>query len=64
MFTPDSPDLSLLENLGSKLKTILGSIKARTYQESGKATELAFNEVDDLDLLNRSTHCCYCTSSP
>jgi len=64
MFTPDSPDLSLLENLGSKLKTILGSIKARTYQELGKAIELAFNEVDDLDLLNWSTHCCYCTSSP
>ena len=45
--SPYSPDFSPLENLWSKLKNILRSIKTTNYQELGKAREFAFNEVTE-----------------
>jgi transposase len=58
-----SPDFSPIENLWSKLKNILRSIKTTNYQELAKAIEFAFNEVTSEDIWNWFTHCCYCTSS-
>ncbi len=43
--SPYSPDFSMSENLGSKFKKILRSIKTTNYQELGKAIELAFSHV-------------------
>jgi transposase len=45
--SPYSPDFSPIENLWSKLKNILRSIKTTNYQELGKAIEFAFNEVTE-----------------
>jgi transposase len=45
--SPYSPDFSLLENLWSKLKIILRSIKTTNYQELGKAIEFASHEVTE-----------------
>ena len=45
--SPNSPDFSPIENLWSKLKNILRSIKTTNYQELGKAIEFAFNEVTE-----------------
>ena len=61
--SPYSPDFSPIENLWSKLKIILRSIKTTNYQELGKAIEFAFNQVTLEDISNWFTHCCYCTSS-
>lgn len=43
--SPYSPDFSLIENLWSKFKNILRSIKTTNYQELGKAIEFAFSQV-------------------
>jgi len=61
--SPYSPDFSPIENLWSKLKIILRSIKTTNYQELGKAIELAFSLVTSSNIFNWFTHCCYCTSS-
>jgi transposase len=61
--SPYSPDFSPIENLWSKLKIILRSIKTTNYQELGKAIEFAFNQVTLEDIYNWFTHGCYCTSS-
>jgi len=61
--SPYSPDFSPIENLWSKLKTILRSLKTTNYQELGKAIEFAFSQVTSENLLNWFAHCCYCTSS-
>jgi transposase len=61
--SPYSPDFSLLENLWSKLKIILRSLKTTNYQELGKAIEFAFGQVTSSNIFNWFTHCCYCTSS-
>jgi len=45
--SPYSPDFSPIENLWSKLKNILRSIKTTNYQELAKAIEFAFNEVTE-----------------
>jgi hypothetical protein len=37
--------ISIIENLWSKFKNILGSIKTTNYQELGKAIEFAFSQV-------------------
>lgn len=59
---PYSPDFSPIENCWSKVKSILRTIGARTYQELEKAIEQAFNQVTKEDLRNWFAHCCYCTS--
>jgi transposase len=61
--SPYSPDFSPLENLWSKLKIILRSIKTTNYQELGKAIDFAFRQVTSSNIFNWFTHCCYCTSS-
>jgi hypothetical protein len=43
--SPYSPDFSPIENLWSKLKIILRSIKTTNYQELGKAIEFAFGSA-------------------
>jgi transposase len=45
--SPYLPDFSPIENLWSKLKNILRSIKTTHYQELGEAREFAFNEVTE-----------------
>jgi transposase len=59
---PYSPDFSPIENCWSKVKSILRTIGARTYQELDKAIEEAFSQITKEDLRNWFTHCCYCTS--
>ena len=61
--SPYSPDFSPIENLWSKLKIILRSIKTTNYQELGKAIEFAFGQVTSSNIFNWFTHSCYCTSS-
>lgn len=59
---PYSPDFSPLENFWSKVKGILRSLGARTYQALEKAIAEAFSQVSEQDIRNWFTHCCYCTS--
>jgi transposase len=61
--SPYSPDFLPIENLWSKLKIILRSIKTTNYQQLGKAIEFAFGQVTSSNIVNGFTHCCYCTSS-
>lgn len=60
---PYSPDFSPIENFWSKVKTVLRSLGARTYQALDLAIATAFSLVDETDFFNWFTHCCYCTSS-
>jgi transposase len=60
---PYSPDFSPIENFWSKVKGILRSWGARTYQALEKAITEAFSQVSEQDIWNWFTHCCYCTSS-
>lgn len=60
---PYSKDFSPIENLWSKLKNLFRSLGARTYQALEQAIAIAFEQVDEQDLWNWFTHCCYCTSS-
>jgi transposase len=59
---PYSPDLSPIETYWSKLKTILRSIGARTYQELDKAIEEACSQISIENIRNWFTHGCYCNS--
>jgi hypothetical protein len=43
--SPYSPDFSPIENLWSKLKIILRSLKTTNYQELGKAIEFALGSA-------------------
>lgn len=61
--SPYSPDFSPIENFWSKVKGILRSLGARTYQALEKAITEAFSQVNEQDIRNWFTHCCYCTSS-
>ena len=60
---PYSPDFSPIENFWSKVKGILRSLGARTYQALEQAITAAFSQVSEQDIWNWFTHCCYCTSS-
>jgi transposase len=60
--SPYSPDFLPIDNLYSKLKIILRSIKTTNYQELEKAIEFAFGQVRSSNIFNWFTHCCYCTS--
>ena len=53
--SPYSPDFSPIENLWSKLKNILRSIKTTNYRELAKAIEFGFNQVtlSDIAILNQ-----------
>jgi transposase len=58
---PYSPEFSPIENCWSKIKNLLRSLSARTYQDLVKAIEQAFTQVSSDDLQGWFTHCCYCT---
>jgi transposase len=59
---PYSPDFSPIENFWSKVKMILQSIGARSYQALSEAIETAFAQVCKKDIKNWFSHCCYCSS--
>lgn len=59
---PYSPDFSPIENFWSKVKRILRTLGARTYQALEQAITEAFSQVSEQDIWNWFTHCCYCTS--
>jgi transposase len=59
---PYSPDFSPIENFWSKVKSLLKTMGARSYQALLEAIEIAFNEVSETDIRNWFAHCCYCSS--
>jgi transposase len=61
--SPYSPEFSPIENLWSKVKTLLRTLGARTYRALDEALEQAYQQVTEQDLCHWFTHCCYCTSS-
>ena len=60
---PYSPDFSPIEPFWSKVKNILKSVGARTYQAVKKALESAYTQVTLNDIRGWFTKDCYCTSS-
>jgi transposase len=58
---PYSPDFSPIENFWSKVKSVLKTLGARTYQALVEAIEKAFGKVSAIDIRNWFTHCCYCS---
>lgn len=59
---PYSPDFNPIENFWSKVKNILRSLKARTYQALDLAIAEAFSQVSLKDIRNWFAHSCYCIS--
>ncbi|ASC70592.1 hypothetical protein XM38_015320 [Halomicronema hongdechloris C2206] len=59
---PYSPDFSPIEPFWSKVKNILKSVGARTYQALEEAIESAYSQVTLEDIRNWFTNDCYCTS--
>lgn len=59
---PYSPDFSPIENFWSKVKSILKTLGARTYQALTEAIETAFGEASETDIKNWFSHCCYCAA--
>jgi transposase len=60
---PYSPDFSPIEPFWSKVKNILKSVGARTYQVLKETIESAYAQVTLDDIRNWFTKDCYCTSS-
>jgi transposase len=60
---PYSPDFSPIEPFWSKVKDILKSVGARTYQALKETIEFAYAQVTLEDIRNWFTNDCYCTSS-
>jgi len=60
---PYSPDFSPIEPFWSKVKNILKSVGARTYQSVKEALESAYAQVTLNDIRGWFTKDCYCTSS-
>jgi transposase len=58
---PYSPDFNPIENMWSKVKQILRSIAARTFDGLVDAIGAAFKQVAASDLLGWFTHCGYTT---
>ena len=61
--SPYSPEFNPIENLWSKLKSILRSFGARTYKDLDEAIALAYAQISKDNIRNWFAHCCYCTSS-
>lgn len=59
---PYSPDFSPIENFWSKLKSILRTLGARTYQALSEALETAFENISETDVKSWFTHGCYCAA--
>jgi transposase len=62
LLSPYSPDFSPIEPFWSKVKTILKSIGARTYQALQDGLKFAYEQISLQDIRNWFTNCCYCTS--
>jgi len=60
--SPYSPEFNPIENLWSKLKSILRSLGARTYKALDEAIALAYAQISQENIRNWFAHCCYCTS--
>lgn len=60
--SPYSPEFNPIENLWSKLKSILRRIGARTYRDLDEAIALAYTQISLDNIRNWFSHCCYCTS--
>ena len=60
--SPYSPEFNPIENLWSKLKTILRRLGARTYQDLELAIATAYAQISLDNIRNWFAHCCYCTS--
>lgn len=60
--SPYSPDFSPIEPFWSKVKAILNSIGARTYEALKDGIKSAYNQVSLEDIRNWFSNCCYCTS--
>ncbi|PSN07920.1 IS630 family transposase [filamentous cyanobacterium CCT1] len=58
---PYSPDFSPIENFWSKVKSILKTLGARSYQALSEAIETAFEQASETDIKNWFAHCCYCS---
>ena len=56
---PYSPDFSPIENCWSKIKTILRTRAARTYDALNEAISDAIDEISQNDIIGWFTHCCY-----
>jgi hypothetical protein len=54
---PYSPDFSPIENLWSKIKSILRSLEARTYPDLVESTYEAFDKIALKDIKNWFTNC-------
>ena len=54
-----SPDFSPIENMWSKIKTILQKFSARNLKEFKKAIKVAFKSITQKDLLGWFKHCGY-----
>jgi transposase len=64
MFLPPySPDFSPIEPFWSKVKNILSSVGARTYEALKETIGSAYAQVTLEDIRNWFTKDCYCTSS-
>jgi transposase len=60
---PYSPEFNPIENCWSKIKNILRSIGARTYQDLENAIAFAYSQISLKDIRNWFAHSCYCSSS-
>lgn len=58
---PYSPDFNPIENMWSKVKQVLRSIAARSFDGLVEAIGIALDRVDTTDLLGWFTHCGYTT---
>ena len=56
---PYSPDFSPIENCWSKIKTILRTRAARTYDALNQAISDALDEITYNDIIGWFSHCCY-----
>ena len=60
---PYSPDFNPIEQMWSKIKSVLKKLKPRTKVEFKRAIKLAFESVKTSDLLGWFTHCGYYSST-
>lgn len=60
--SPYSPEFSPIENLWSKVKSILKNTAARTYLDLIDGITNAMLEVTQTNIRNWFAHCCYCAS--
>lgn len=60
--SPYSPEFSPIENLWSKVKSLLRTTAARTYKDLINGITNAMLQVTKENIRNWFAHCCYCAS--